>query len=177
MQVAWKPVPFLSVLPICVTNARAGFIAICNFSCTFSVLFTDLKMLKFSSRICDKKIIKFSKHAFREGFVHFLSKNCSNCFFVLDLSNCQGGVGGGMITFLELAHMFDATQIGGFGMLKVFELAHMFDATQIGGFGMLTFFELAHMIAVTQIGGLRRISIPWPCTHDWCYANWWPLED
>ena len=48
------------------------------------------------------------------------------------------GVGlGGMITFLELAHMFDATQIGGFGMLTFFELAymlmlrkcaHMFDA-------------------------------------------------
>ena len=27
--------------------------------------------------------------------------------------------------------MFDATQIGGFGMLTFFELAHMFDATQI----------------------------------------------
>ena len=76
--------------------------------------------------------------------MHFLSKNCSIFF---SFSTCQivrvgwgGGVGGEMITFLELAHMFDATQIG--------------------GFGMLTFFELAHMIAVTQIGGLRRISIP-----------------
>ena len=47
------------------------------------------------------------------------------------------GGGGGMITFLELAYMFDATQIGGFGMLTFFELAnmlmlrkcaHMFDA-------------------------------------------------
>ena len=74
-----------------------------------------------------QKNIKSSKHAFREGFVHFLSKNCSNCFFVFDLSNCQGGVGwgGGMIMFLELAHMFDATQIGGFGMLTFFELAYM----------------------------------------------------
>ena len=36
-----------------------------------------------------------------------------------------------MLTFLELAHMSDATQIGGFGMLTFFELAHMFDATQI----------------------------------------------
>ena len=105
-----------------------------------------------------KKIIKFSKHAFREGFVHFLSKNCSNCFFVFDLSNCQGGVGGGMITFLELAHMFDATQIGGFGMLTFFELAHMCDATQIGGFGMLTFFELAHMFDATQIGGFGMLT-------------------
>ena len=74
--------------------------------------------------------------------MYFLSKNCSNCFFIFDLSNCQGGVGGvgwggGMITFLELAHMFDATQNGGFGMLTFFELAymlmlrkcaHMFDA-------------------------------------------------
>ena len=76
--------------------------------------------------------------------MHFLSQDCSNCFFVFDLSNCQGGVGwgggGGMITFLELAHMFDATQIAGFGMLTFFELAymlmlrkcaHMFDATQM----------------------------------------------
>ena len=42
-----------------------------------------------------------------------------------------GWGGGGMITFLELAHMFDATQIGGFGMLTFLDLAHMFDATQM----------------------------------------------
>ena len=41
--------------------------------------------------------------------------------------------GGGMITFLELAHMFDATQIGGFG------------------FGMLTFFELAYMLMLCKL--------------------------
>ena len=46
------------------------------------------------------------------------------------------------------------------GGLAYLDLAHMFDVTQIGGFGMLTFFELEHMIDVTQIGGLRRISIP-----------------
>ena len=120
MQVAWKPVPFLSVLPICVTNARAGFIAICSISCTFSVLFTDLKMLIFSSQICDKKNHQIFKICISWGFRALLAKNCSNCFFVFDLSNCQGGVGGGMITFLELAHMFDATQIGGFGMLTFF---------------------------------------------------------
>ena len=74
--------------------------------------------------------------------MHFLSKNCSNCF---SFSTCQivrvgWGGAGGMITFLELAHMFDATHIGGFGMLTFFELAymlmlrkcaHMFDATQM----------------------------------------------
>ena len=57
-----------------------------------------------------------------------------------------------MITFLELAHMFDATQIGGFGMLTFFELAymlmlrkcaHMFDAIR----------KCAHMFHATQIGG------------------------
>ena len=67
--------------------------------------------------------------------MHFLSKNCSNCF---SFSTCQivrVGWGGRMITFLELAHMFDATQIGGFGMLTFFELAHMLDAMQIGGLG------------------------------------------
>ena len=36
-----------------------------------------------------------------------------------------------MLTFFELAHMFDAMQIGGFGMLTFFELAHMFDATKL----------------------------------------------
>ena len=30
-----------------------------------------------------------------------------------------------MITFLELAHMFDATQVVGFGMLTLIELAYM----------------------------------------------------
>ena len=55
-------------------------------------------------------------------------------FRLVKLSGC--GLGEEMITFLELAHMFDATQIGGFGMLTFFKLAHMFDATQIGGFGM-----------------------------------------
>ena len=61
-------------------------------------------------------------------------------FRLVNLSGWGGGVGwggGGMITFLELAHMLDATQIGGFGMLTFFELAyilmlrkcaHMFDA-------------------------------------------------
>ena len=49
----------------------------------------------FIANLRQKKIIKFSKHAFREGFVHFLSQDCSTCFFVFDLSNCQGGVGWG----------------------------------------------------------------------------------
>ena len=44
-------------------------------------------------------------------------------------------VASGGLAYLDLAHMSDATQIGGFGMLTFFELAHMFDATQIGGSG------------------------------------------
>ena len=57
--------------------------------------------------------------------------------------------------FLELAHMFDATQIGFFGMLTFLELAHMFDATQIGGFGMLTFFGRTSKIGC-QIPCVRK---------------------
>ena len=51
------------------------------------------------------------------------------------LRNCWGGVGWGgvgMMTFFELAHMVDATQLlgwGGVGMMTFFELEHMVDAT------------------------------------------------
>ena len=49
-------------------------------------------------------------------------------------------VGGGVITFLALAHMLDATQLvcGGWGgMITFLALAHMLDATQLvwGGWG------------------------------------------
>ena len=46
--------------------------------------------------------------------------------------------GGGMITFLELANMVDATQDvgwGGGGMITFLELANMVDATQDVGWG------------------------------------------
>ena len=44
----------------------------------------------------------------------------------------------GMITFLALAHMLDATQLvrggwGGGGMISFLALAHMLDATQLVG--------------------------------------------
>ena len=43
---------------------------------------------------------------------------------------------GGMITFLALAHMVDATQDAGLGgMLTFLALAHMLDATQDAGLG------------------------------------------
>ena len=49
---------------------------------------------------------------------------------------CWVGVGG-MLTFLALAHMLDATQDAG-----------------LGRGGMLTFLALAHMLAATQDAGL-----------------------
>ena len=56
----------------------------------------------------------------------------------------QGWVGGGMITFLALAHMLDATQLVGDDHIPCF--AHMLDATQLvrGGWGggMITFLAL-----------------------------------
>ena len=45
---------------------------------------------------------------------------------------------GGMLTFLALAHMLDATQDAGVwvgGMLTFLALAHMLDATQDAGLG------------------------------------------
>ena len=45
---------------------------------------------------------------------------------------------GGMLTFLALAHMLDATQdawVGVGGMLTFLALAHMLDATQDAGLG------------------------------------------
>ena len=52
------------------------------------------------------------------------------------LRKSWGGVG--ILTFGELAHMFDATEVmgwGGVGILTFGELAHMFDATQVMGWG------------------------------------------
>ena len=44
-----------------------------------------------------------------------------------------------MMTFFELEHMVDATQLrvgwGGVGMMTFFELEHMVDATQLLGWG------------------------------------------
>ena len=39
-------------------------------------------------------------------------------------------------------------------MIAFLELAHMFDATQIGGFGMLTFFELAYMLMLRKCANM-----------------------
>ena len=70
----------------------------------------------------------------------------------------QGWVGGGMVTFLALAHMLDATQLvrGGWG-------------------GMITFLALAHMLDATQLvrGGCGGgdDNIPCACTHVGCYAT------
>ena len=42
------------------------------------------------------------------------------------------GVGGGMIRFVALAHMLDATQDAGLGgMITFLALAHMLNATQL----------------------------------------------
>ena len=65
------------------------------------------------------------------------------------------------------------TQIGFFGMLTFLDLAHMFDATQIGFFGMLTLipWTCTHVWCYAN-WWLRAVNIPWACTHAWCYANW-----
>ena len=107
------------------------------------------------------------------------------------------GVGGGvgMITFLALAHMLDATQLvrGGWvgvddnipctcthvgcyatgqgwvvgGMITFLALAHMLDATQLVGDDNIL--ALAHMLDATQLVG--DDNIPCTCTHVGCYAT------
>ena len=45
---------------------------------------------------------------------------------------------------------------GGLGMMTFFELEHMVDATQLlgwGGLGMMTFFGLEHMVDAAQLLG------------------------
>ena len=64
--------------------------------------------------------------------------------------------GGGMITFLALAHMLDATQHVGWG-------------------GMITFLALAHMLDATQHVGWGGVdeNVPCTCAHVGCYATCW----
>ena len=48
------------------------------------------------------------------------------------------GLPAGMLTFLEVAHMVDATALivwGGVGMLTFLEVAHIVDATALIGWG------------------------------------------
>ena len=59
------------------------------------------------------------------------------CTHVGCYARCWVGVEG-MLTFLALAHMLDATQacwVGAGGMLTFLALAHMLDATQDAGLG------------------------------------------
>ena len=86
--------------------------------------------------------------------------------------------GGGMITFLALAHMLDSnwSGVGGGGMITFLALAHMLDATQLvkGGWGggMITFLALAHMLDSNWSGvGGGDDNIPCTCTHVGCYAT------
>ena len=76
-----------------------------------------------------------------------------------DATQLMGWGGLGMMAFLALAHMWDATQLmgwGGLGMMAFLALAHMWDATQLmgwGGLGMMAFLALAHMWDATQLMG------------------------
>ena len=60
------------------------------------------------------------------------------------------GVGGvGMVTFGELAHMVDATQL-----LCISAIGHMVDATQL-----LCISAIAHMVDATQLGRTRKVAV------------------
>ena len=74
---------------------------------------------------------------------------CCTCPHVGCYTNGLGW--GGMITFLALAHMLDATQVvwGGGGMITFLALAHMLDATQMvwgGGGDNVSRRTLSHLV-------------------------------
>ena len=69
------------------------------------------------------------------------------------------GWGGGMLTFLALAHMLDATQDAGLGRGDVnvpCTCTHVgcYARCWVGVGGMLTFLALAHMLDAAQDAGL-----------------------
>ena len=59
--------------------------------------------------------------------------------------------------------------VGGVGMMMFLALAHMCDATQLmgGAVGMMMFLALAHMCDATQLmgGGGGDDDVPCTCTH------------
>ena len=121
---------------------------------------------------------------------HCTHGGCYATLFVLNLHVGWGGAG--MMTFFELEHMVDATQLclswtcgwGGVGMMTFFELethggcyATLFVLNLHvgwGGAGMMTFFELEHMVDATQLclswtcgwGGVGMMTFLW--THPTC---------
>ena len=76
-----------------------------------------------------------------------------------------GGVG--MMTFFELEHMVDATQLLGWGGV-VWAWWHSLNLNtwwMLRNCGMMTFFELEHMVDATQL------CFSCHCTHAGCYAT------
>ena len=77
-----------------------------------------------------------------------------------------------MLTFLELAHMVDATEVMGWGVGwggddDVPCTSHMVDATQFRvGVGMMTFLAFADVVDATQV----MVDVPCTGTHGRCYA-------
>ena len=111
------------------------------------------------------------------GWCYVLNFSCCTCThgwcYVLNFSCCtctQGGWGGGMITFVAVAHMVDATSL-----TLVVALAHMVDATSL-----TLVVALAHMVDATSwtlvvalahrgVGGWDD-NVRCSCTHGWCYV-------
>ena len=76
------------------------------------------------------------------------------------LRKCWAGVGG-MLTFLALAHMLDATQVLGWGGGDVnvpCTCTHVgcYARCWVGVGGMLTFLALAHMLDATQLAPYQK---------------------
>ena len=163
MQVAWKPVPFLSVLQICVTNARAGFIAICSISYSFSVLFTGMQTLKFSSQICDKKNHQIFKTCISWGFRALFVKKLFKLFFRFRLVKLSGwgGVGGG-----DDNVPWTCTHVWCYANWFLRDVNIPWTCTHVWCYANVhTCLNYANWF-------LRDVNIPWTCTHVWCYANW-----
>ena len=84
----------------------------------------------------------------------------------------SGGLGGvgwvGMLRFLAIAHMLDATQLTGWDVKCSLHLHTCWMLRNWWG-GMLTFLALAHMLDATQLMGWV-VNVPCSCTHVGWYA-------
>ena len=192
MQVAWKPVPFLSVLPICVTNTRAGFIAICSISV-------------FSSRTwrCSNFHRKFAiKESSNFQNMHFVRVSCTFCQknvqIVFSFSTCQivrVGWGGDDNVPWTCTHvwcyakrwlrdvniLWTCTHVWCYANWWLRDDNILWTCTHVWCYANWWLRDVNILWPCTHVWcyanwWLRDVNILWPCTHVWCYANWWPRD-
>ena len=82
------------------------------------------------------------------------------CLHVWCYARLWAGVWGMMLTFLELAYMFDATQDYGLGCGE-------------WCYRSLNLLTCLMLRKITGWGVGNDVNVPWTCLHVWCYARLW----